>query len=189
MTNPPSPPAPPTPLPDESVELPPTDPTPLSDTVQRLLELEAQVADLTKKSAEFEVNWKRASADLANFRRQAEDEKQAFAKFASERTLLAMLPVYDNFERANSHLPPELAGSDFATGLTAIKAQFEQALRATGAEPVETPVGSICDPAACQAIGMGPGAKDAIIDVFEIAWKLGGKIIRTAKVRVGDGTQ
>lgn len=184
-TTPPSPTPPPA---DGTTPATPQD-QPINDTIQRLIELETQVVELTKKSTELETNWKRASADLANFRRQAEEEKQAFAKFASERSVLALLPVLDNFERANAHLPPDLEKSDFGVGILAVKAQFEQALRTVGAERVETPLGGPCDPAVCQAIGVGPGAKDAVIDVFETAWRLNGKIIRTAKVRVGDGTQ
>lgn len=149
---------------------------------------DAQIAELTARITDLETNWKRAAADLANFRRQAEEEKQSFARFAHERTLLAILPVFDNFERIAAHLPDDFKASDAGKGFDAVKMQFEQALKSTGLTPVEVKVGDTCDPAVCQAIGMGPGASGTIIDIFETGYRLAGKVIRTAKVRVGDGS-
>lgn len=151
-------------------------------------ERDARIADLESTLTATDANWKRAVADLANYRRQADEEKRAFATFAAEKTMLAILPVFDNFERLTTHLPDEFKTSDTGKSFDAVKIQFGQALAASGLAKIELAIGDAPDPAACQAIGVGAGAANTVIEIFEHGYRLGGKVIRTAKVRVGDGS-
>ncbi len=162
---------------DESIEV--EQPTPTDD---------ASTDEATTKIAEIEAKYQRAVADLANYKRQAESEKTDFTKFASERTLVALLPVLDNLKRATEHVPADLAASDWVKGVTAIEQQFEQTLRDQGLKKITVEIGSACDPARQQPISTGSGAKDEILAVLEDGYELHGKVIRPAKVKVGDGS-
>jgi molecular chaperone GrpE len=143
---------------------------------------------LEQRCAELEESWKRAAADLANYRRQAEAERYEQAKYATEKVVLAVLPVLDNLKRAAEHTPAELTESDWVKGVIATEQQLEGVLGKLGLTKVSAEIGAPCDPLAHQPIGLVPGAADTICAVLEDGWKLGDKIIRPAKVQAGDGS-
>jgi len=136
-----------------------------------------------------EANWKRAVADLQNYRRQAEEDKQQFARFASEKAVLAVLPALDSLQRSSAHVPAELADTEFIKGITATQSQLEQGLASFGVAKIVSETGTPVDPSRHQAIGTGPGEQGSIIECFEEGYELGGKVIRLAKVRTGDGSE
>jgi molecular chaperone GrpE len=137
--------------------------------------------------AELEAKWKRAAADLVNYRKQAEEDRLTFAKFAGEKILNKILPVLDNFKRATQHTPAEVATSDWGKGVNAIETQLEQTLADLGLQKIAAELDSPADPTRHQIIGTGPGAQGTIIEVLEDGYELHGKLVRTAKVKVGDG--
>jgi len=172
---------------DENTQ-PPTDDQPTEQTPVDPADDDSQpVAD--DALATTEANWKRAVADLQNYRRQAEEDKQQFARFASEKAVLAVLPALDSLQRASAHVPAELAETEFVKGIAATQTQLEQGLASFGVAKIDSSAGVMADPARHQAIGTGPGEQGSIIECFEDGYELGGKVIRLAKVRTGDGSE
>ncbi len=136
---------------------------------------------------ELEDKYKRAVADLANYKRQVETDKTEFAKFASEKTLTAILPILDNFKRAAEHIPADLKTNDWVKGVAAIEQQFEQTLSSLGLKKIAVKIGSTADPAQHQPIGTGPGEQGVILEILEDGYELHGKVISPTKVKIGDG--
>lgn len=134
---------------------------------------------------EFEEKWKRAVADLENYRRQVENDRVELTKFAGERTLLALLPVFDNFKRASEHRPTELEKNEWAEGVTAIEKQFEQTLADLGLKKIEAPIGTAYDSVRHEPVATAVGETGVILAVIENGYELNGKILRAAKVRIG----
>ncbi len=100
---------------------------------------------------------------------------------------MEILPVFDSFERAQEHLPKELADNDWTKGIQNIINQFEQIIDKFQIKRMKT-VGEKFDPNKHEAIAQGPGEKDIILDEVETGYEMEGHTLRAAKVRVGDGT-
>lgn len=145
----------------------------------------SQQAAAEEKCQELEDKWKRTVAELQNYQQQVERDKVEFVKFASERTLTALLPVLDNFKRASSHLPKDLKDNEWAKGIEAIEAQFEQALGELGLKKIEVKKKEACDPNRHEVVATEEGKQGCIIEVLEAGYELNGKVLRAAKVKVG----
>ncbi|MDD3067144.1 MAG: nucleotide exchange factor GrpE [Candidatus Gracilibacteria bacterium] len=137
------------------------------------------------KIAELENNWKRCAAELENYRKQVERERLDFAQYANAKALIALLPVLDNFQRANAHLPAELEKNEWVKGIAGVEAQLEETLTSLGLQKIPVKAGDSLDPNKHEAIAMGEGESGKIIDILEDGYELHGKILRAAKVRVG----
>jgi molecular chaperone GrpE len=136
---------------------------------------------------DFEEKYLRACADLENFRKKVERDKIEFAKFAGENILTALLPVFENFKRASAHRPTELTENEWADGIAAIEKQFESTLEQLGLRKVDAKIGADFDANRHEVIATGAGESGKILEIVEDGFELNDKILRAAKVRVGDG--
>ncbi|MBI4295749.1 MAG: nucleotide exchange factor GrpE, partial [Chloroflexi bacterium] len=73
------------------------------------IEISKMLTEEREKAAQYLANWQRAEANLINYKRQIEQEKQEISKFANTSLILSILPVLDDFERALSSLSAEQA--------------------------------------------------------------------------------
>ncbi|MCF7845994.1 MAG: nucleotide exchange factor GrpE [Candidatus Peribacteraceae bacterium] len=135
---------------------------------------------------DFEEKYLRALAELENFRKQVERDKTDLAKFANENCLSALLPVLDNFKRAAAHLPEGLKKNEWASGVSSIEKQFEATLTDLGLRRIEAKTGDPVDVNRHEAIATGAGESGIILEVIEDGYELNGKVLRAAKVRVGE---
>ena len=139
----------------------------------------------SKDEIDFEEKYLRALAELENFRKKVERDKQDFVKLANENALAALLPVLDNFKRASKHLPADLKKNEWAKGIAGIENQFEQTLASLGLRRIEVKAGDACDARRCKAIATGDGESGKILKVLEEGYELNGKVLRAVKVLVG----
>ncbi|PIQ77427.1 nucleotide exchange factor GrpE [Candidatus Peregrinibacteria bacterium CG11_big_fil_rev_8_21_14_0_20_46_8] len=140
-----------------------------------------EIADLTETS-------KRALADLQNYRKRIEQEKQEFAKFANVSLILEILPVVDNFERAMKHTPEALQNSEWLKGMEQVAQQLRGVLNKFGCVPIEDPTGKEMDPQKHEPLLTAPGKEHIVLEVLETGYQIGDKVIRPTKVKVGNGT-
>ncbi len=140
-----------------------------------------------KKIDELNEQVMRAMADLQNYKKRTEEEKQTFIKFASANVFLEILPIFDSFERAAEHLPDDLIENDWVKGIQSIIKQFEQIMEKFKITKMKT-VGEKFNTDFHEAIAQGPGEKDVIIEEFESGYLIEDQTLRPAKVKVGDGS-
>lgn len=141
-----------------------------------------QIADLTETA-------KRALADLTNYRKRVEEERTSFAQFATVGLFLELLPILDNFNRAFTHVPKEIQKTEWFKGTLQIEQQLVGILKKRGVAEMPSSVGETLDPTKHEAISAGPGAADIVIEEYEKGYMLGDKVLRPAKVKVGDGNE
>ncbi len=125
---------------------------PLTDTERELKGLRAELAlsqekgrELMAKSQESHERMLRSAADLDNFRKRAQKEREEIQKFGSEKLLTDFLPVIDNLDRALEH---SKASSDFGSlqqGVAMTRKLFEAALAKHGVKSFAS-VGQPFDP-------------------------------------------
>jgi len=140
-----------------------------------------------KQIEELTEGLKRSMADLQNYKKRVEEEKREFAKFASANVFIEILPIFDSLERAQDQLPKELENNNWVKGIQSIIKQFEQIINKFQIKKMQT-VGEKFDPNKHEAIAQCPGEKDMIINELEAGYEIDGRIVRAAKVQVGDGS-
>lgn len=143
---------------------------------ERVKKLKEKLKECEQKAKEYLDNWQRAQADFVNMRKRDEEAKMEFLKFANAELMLQLVPVLDSLNLASSHAEP-------------IYKQLMQILRQNGLEE-DNPTGERFDPRKHEAVGsMETSKKDEdhkILEVIQKGYILSGKIIRPAKVRIGE---
>jgi molecular chaperone GrpE len=125
-----------------------------------------------------------ALADLQNFRRRSEEEKNAFVEYANAGLIKSsVLPFLDNMHRALAHEPKD---AEWAKGVQQSMELFEKALTTQGLKAFDS-VGQKLDPKIHQVLMTAPGEKDIILQETEKGFMLGDKVLKPAKVIVGNG--
>jgi molecular chaperone GrpE len=127
----------------------------------------------------------RLFAEFDNFRKRTAKERIELFTTASKDVITSLIPVIDNFERA---LEAQNISDD--DGITLIYKQLKGELEKKGLKEIEDPKGKVLDTDFHEAITNIPAEnkKDIgkIIDVIEKGYMLGDKVLRYAKVVVGN---
>lgn len=149
---------------------------------ERIAELEAQVVQLQKdalyKAAEFD-----------NYRKRTIQEKADLIKYGSQKALEAILPVIDDIERAMQHIDKAEDIASVKEGLDLIMQKFQGYLKQQQVTVIPANAGDDFDDSIHEAITMfpapDPSLKGKIVDCPTKGYKLYDKVIRYAKVVVG----
>ncbi|KKP37137.1 MAG: molecular chaperone GrpE [Candidatus Peregrinibacteria bacterium GW2011_GWF2_33_10] len=144
------------------------------------------IAKLQKELEEMKSIAIRATADYQNLKKRTDDEKMEYVKYANAKLLLEILPFIDNMKRAVSHLPENLQSNEWAQGVIHIGNQMLDTLMKLGLEKIKT-IGQKFDANLHEALMQMPGEKDFILQEVEEGYSLNGRVIRYAKVVVGNG--
>lgn len=158
--------------------------------------VEQQLDDLTKKLEEVDQKRdeavriaQRAQADYANLRRRFEKEREEIGAYAIELLLVQLLPAIDNLDRAVHYASDEEKSSALFMGVKMTLQQMHDSLGGAGLEKIEVSAGDAFDPNIHEAIEVIEGDKDKIVEVLQTGYKIGDRVIRAAKVKVGNGGQ
>ena len=125
----------------------------------------------------------RVSAELDNYRKRTQRERDQAVAFANEQLLLQIIPVIDNFERA---LAADGDPKGVVRGVQLVKKQLEDAIGRFGATPFTT-VGEPFDPAKAEAIATREDPRapaGTVLDEHQRGWSLHGRLVRPARVVV-----
>lgn len=148
-----------------------------------------ELAELQKKYEELNNSHLRLMAEFDNYRKRTLREKSELIKNGGENALTQLLPVVDDFERAlqNIHKAEDLAG--VAEGVDLIYNKFISYLTSQGVKAMEV-VGKPFDLDQSEAIATIPapeeGLKGKVLDCVQTGYLLNEKVIRHAKVVVGE---
>ncbi len=139
--------------------------------------------------AEMKDKYLRLLADFENFRRRTAKEKIEFLQTAEEGVMLAILPVLDDFERALKSMEKAQDVASVKEGIQLIYHKLYKTLEQRGLKPMES-VGQDFNAETYEAITQIPAPseelKGKVVDEVEKGYTLKDKIIRFAKVIVGN---
>lgn len=141
---------------------------------------------LQKQLDELNDRYMRMAAEYDNFRKRVAKERDMIRSEATGKALSAILPIYDNLERA---LAQETADTEYKKGVEMTARQFESALESLGVEIIEAAPGSEFDPTVHNAVmhvedeALG---ESCIAECFQKGFRHGDKVIRTAMVKVAN---
>jgi molecular chaperone GrpE len=142
-----------------------------------------RVEELQDENARLDDRYKRALADLDNYRKRAGREADRRVAEAGDRFLLDWLEAVDSVERALSHMAPEHPAH---AGLRAVLDQMDAILTRQGVTRVGAP-GETFDPERHDAIGVRETTEvpdRTIVDVARSGFALGERVLRPAQVIV-----
>ena len=148
------------------------------------------VEELKAQNQELNDKFLRLYSEFDNFRKRTAKEKLELSKNASEKIILSLLPVMDDFDRALQALENqenEDTGS-LQEGMSLIYNKLKSVLNKAGLKDIESK-GKEFDTDFHEAITQIPAPKKSmkgkVVDEIEKGYELNGKVIRYAKVVVG----
>lgn len=148
--------------------------------------LEEQLEAAKKEAEQYKDKYLRAVAEFDNYRKRTLKEKAELLLNGSEKAVCAFLPILDDFERAIADKTEDVKA--IKEGVQIIFNKFNKTLESLGVKKIETE-GKDFDVDFHEAVAMVPGMGDdkkgKVIDCVQTGYQLNDKVIRHAKVAVG----
>lgn len=148
----------------------------------------AAPADAAQQAAEWKDKYLRLQAEFDNYRKRTLREKMELVETGGRDVLLAMLPVRDDVERAVAAMEKSDDVEALRSGVRLIAQKFTEALRQRGVVEIEVRDKEF-DAEVAEAVARfaaGEERKGKVIDVVQTGYKLGERVLRFAKVVVGE---
>lgn len=148
----------------------------------KLAQLKEKLKACEKEKKEYLIGWQKAQADMINFRQRQEKQMQDWQKMINEGLIMEILPVLDTLDAAIG-----AAKDREKENYSLVKKQLEDTLKGHGLERIN-----------CEQVCFNPKEHEAIeceeppdgeknveaISEISCGYKLNGRVVRTAKVRV-----
>jgi molecular chaperone GrpE len=152
-------------------------------------ELESALQQTQKEAESFRDKWLRAAADLENYRKRAQREREETEKFANEKLLKDLLPVLDDLDRALGTLAPKSDEAKLvAEGVAMVHKKFVSQLEKHGITTFES-VGKAFDPSLHEAVQQVHSDTPAgsVANELQRGFLISGRLLRPALVTVSLG--
>ncbi len=149
-------------------------------------------AESNSENSEENIDWKdkyiRLQAEFDNYRKRTLKEKMDLMQSGGADVIKAFLPVVDDMQRAVGAMGKSDDIEALKGGVELISQKLTDTLKQRGVEEIEA-IGLPLDTDLHEAVAKfaaGEDKKDTIIDVVQSGYKMGEKVLRFAKVVVGE---
>lgn len=150
---------------------------------------EEQIEELQKQLSAQKDAYLRLMADFDNFRKNTLRDKQNLLKYGGEDAFKKLLPVIDDFERAIDHMEKSDDINSLREGVNLIYSKFKTYLEQNELTVIPAEMGETFDENIHDAMTLFPAPtpelKGKVVDCVTKGYKLKDKVIRFAKVVVG----
>lgn len=164
---------------------------------QEQVKTEAPAEETAKADAKPATDWEakyndlndrylRMAAEYDNFRKRSQREREQAYTDAVSRAVTALLPTYDNLERA---LKAETADTEYKKGVELTMTQLTESLKGINVTVIDAAAGTAFDPNFHNAVvhvedeSLG---ENVIAETFQQGFQIGDKVIRHAMVKVAN---
>jgi molecular chaperone GrpE len=152
-------------------------------------DLATQLEKAEQEKREWYDKYLRLSAEFDNYRKRTLKEKAEMLRFANEDLLQDILPIIDDFERGIDNIEKARDFESLKTGVQLIYNKFSDFIKQNGLKEIDAR-GQVFDLDFHEAVTKIPAPseemKGKIVDVIEKGYLLNDKVIRYAKVIVGE---
>ena len=153
-----------------------------NEAVEEQVEKPEQAEDI-----DFHDKYMRLYAEFDNFRKRTMREKAELIGSASSDIMLQLLPLIDDFDRADANATDDAKA--LQEGMDLIRTKFVSTLNSKGLKAMDSKAGDNFDLDKHEAIANVPAPsedlKGKIVDVVEKGYMLGDKVLRYSKVVIG----
>lgn len=143
---------------------------------------------LKDELAQANDKYLRLYAEFDNFRRRTQKERIELLQTAGKEIIVSLLPVLDDFERAEKAMETSTDVNAVKAGVALIQSKLNNVLSQKGLKPMQS-IGTAFDADLHEAITNIPAPTDdmkgKVIDEMEKGYTLGDNVVRFAKVIVG----
>ena len=140
-----------------------------------------------RRIAELERELAAARADFYNYRQRMARERQGLRRLGVEDTILSLIPVLDNLDRALS-VPEDGSAKDVLVGVGMVQRQFLTILDELGVQVIPTR-GELFDPSIHEAAGTeavdDPEQDGRVLEELLRGYRTKERVLRVARVTVG----
>ena len=156
-----------------------------SDTAEvEAVQLIADIDLLQRERNDLLDTTQRLQADFENYRKRVLREQTALVERATEGLVEQLLPVLDSFELALANLDPDLDADRVRKGIELVYAELLGVLERAGLARIDA-LDEPFDPNEHEAVMQDDGDGDPRVgDVLRAGWKLKGRVLRPAMVKV-----
>jgi len=147
-------------------------------------DLDGELKQFKKECDEYLDGWKRAKADLINYKRDELKRLEQVVHFASEDIMRDMITVLDSFDLALASMKKD---DPAEKGVYLIRSKLEKVLKGKGLNKINVEIGDKFDPTYHEAIGVienESGKSETIAEELETGYTLHKKVIRAARVKI-----
>ena len=158
-----------------------------AELIAKLSEIENALEEAREQSDENLRAWQRTAADLSNYRRRVEDERETVARFANALLISKLLSVLDDFDRALENVPPDTDDA-WVDGVRLVERKLRNVLESEGVTPIEA-AGMPFDPNLHEAVVHEDTADhpdNQVIGELQRGYRLHDRVLRPALVRVAN---
>jgi molecular chaperone GrpE len=149
--------------------------------------------EVKKEEVDYKAKYYYVAAEMDNYRKRMEREKENLLKFGNERVISDLLDVADNFDRTIGMLKGDTDQKmkNVVIGLDMVQKQFLDTMGKHGLTPIQS-TGKEFDPNFHEAVAQeyAEGKKpNEVIKEFQKGYCLNGRVIRASKVVVSSDKQ
>ena len=153
---------------------------------EKLEEYRAKLCASCNVSAEANAVKLRALAEMDNFKKRVQREKEEQSRYAAEKVLADLLPTLDNLDLALQYCGQSEESRNMMVGVEMTRTMLLDALKKHGLVPVGEP-GQAFDPNDHEAVGQEEAEgveKGCIVRVMQKGYRLNDRLLRAARVIV-----
>ena len=158
------------------------------ELAERIENLERDLEDARRRADENLRSWQRAAADFSNYKRRVQDERGEMAQLSKTIVLGKLLTVLDDFDRALTNVPEELADLGWVEGIGLVERKLRAVLESEGLTPISA-LGTQFDPNLHEAVlheETADHADNEVIGELQRGYRLGDRVIRPTLVKVAN---
>ena len=148
--------------------------------------IDVTIADLEQQVADANDARLRALAEFQNYRRRTDEERESLKGFLLTGVMESLLPIVDNFGRAVESMNASSDIDKLRDGISGIHRQLATLLEKNGVEQIEAD-GAAFDPNlhnAVMRVEDSGAPADTVVEVLQPGYKIGGRVLRPALVKV-----
>jgi molecular chaperone GrpE len=152
----------------------------------KIEELKKQLEECQKKSKEYLAGWQRARADFLNYKKEEMERIEQLIKYANLEMILNILPVLDNFQKAEQELSEEQKKDGLLQGFLQMKNQLRDFLKSQGVEEIKA-LNEKFDPnfhEATEQVEAKDKECETVIEEIQKGYTISGQLLRPAKVKI-----
>lgn len=144
---------------------------------------EDELLKFQKERDEYLDGWKRAKAELINYKREDAQRFEAVLKMANEGLIRRLLLVLDSFDLGLSSLEKD---GPAQKGMYLIRSQLKDILKSCGLEEIASSVGQLFNPAVAESVEEVESDEPSgtVVEEVEKGYLLNGRIVRPARVKI-----
>jgi molecular chaperone GrpE len=148
---------------------------------------EQDIEKLEQEREEYLNGWKRAKADLINYKKEEGERMKSMVEYSERRLLMKIFPVLDSLERAAKLIPKDEQENQIYKGFLQIVSQWKEFLKKEGVNEIEA-VGKQFDPELHEAVGEADSSNGEesgmVAEELEKGYIKNNTLLRPARVKI-----